>query len=216
MHKIKFFPNTRDNTHCVQACLKSVLKYYFPRERYNFEYLDKVSCHQKGKWTWDTSWMVFMARLGFDIVYISSFDYKKFSKEGIPYLEKIWSKEIYDTQRKFSNFEIEQHNASKLLKNKKVRFLKRPSTINDLRRFFKKGYMLLCPINPNVLEGRKGYSSHLVLVTDLRKNMVTFHDPGLPPVENNTASTRKFLIAMGYPTKNDTTLIAVSGLTPKS
>lgn len=49
---IPFYSNTSDDTHCLQACLKMLLKYFYPNEEYSWEELDKLTGKKEGMWTW--------------------------------------------------------------------------------------------------------------------------------------------------------------------
>jgi hypothetical protein len=200
---IPFYKNTKDNLHCVQACLKSVLKYYFPHKNYSFQYLDKVTYHRKNKWTWDFGMMLFLARLNFKVIYIADFDFYKFATLGEKYLIKIWSKDVYETQKKFSDFKQEQKLSRLVIKNRKIKLIKKNPTIDDINSLYKKEYLLLVSINPYSLDRVKGYASHLVVITNLTSRMITFHDPGLPPRPNRRVLNKNFEKAM------DGTLIAI-------
>jgi len=209
MLTIPFYPNTKDDTHCVQACLKSILKFYFPKKDYSFAYLDKVSAHKKSKGTWHSAFFLFLVKNGFEVINIEDFDYKKFSKYGENFLKKNWPEEMFLTQKKFSDLKNEQKLAGKLVQNKKVILKMKPAMLHDIRLLFKKGYILLSVVNPYVLEKTKGYISHLVVITGLSKKTITFHDPGLPPLKNRKTSLKLFLRAMRYPSKESANLIAV-------
>jgi len=209
MLKIPFYKNTKDGLHCFQACLKSILKFYFPKENYSFKYLDKVTAHKKGKGTWVSAALIFLAKKGFDIINIEIFDYKKFAKLGEKYLENLWTDEVFQEQKRFSNFKNEQKLAKKLVSKKKIELKTRPATLQDIKLFFKKKYILLCTINPQVLKKQKGYYSHLVLITDIKKDFIVFHDPGPPPLKNKKVSTKLFMKAMNYPSNRSASLIAV-------
>ena len=65
MLKIPFYKNTKDSLHCFQACLRSVLKFYFPKKDYSFEYLDRITVHKKGKGTWVSAALLFLAKKWF-------------------------------------------------------------------------------------------------------------------------------------------------------
>ena len=43
IRNVPFFPNTADNTHCLQAVLKMILKYFEPQKDYSFEELNILS-----------------------------------------------------------------------------------------------------------------------------------------------------------------------------
>lgn len=216
MLKIPFYRNTKDNLHCLQACLKSVLKFYFPKNDYSFKYLDRVTAHKKGKGTWLSAALLFLAQKGFDIINIEIFDYKKFARLGEKYLKRLWTDEIFQTQKRFSDFKNEQRLAKILIKDKRIKLEKRSATLRDIRYFFRKKYILLCTINPYVLEGKKGYYSHLVVVTDVKKDTITFHDPGPLPLKNRKVSLKLFMKSMRYPSRRSASLIAVKLIDAKN
>lgn len=155
--------------------------------------------------------LLFLASRNFSVIDISEFSYKKFAKEGENYLRSLWTDEVFQTQKKYSNLKKEAQFAGELIRKqgKNLKTLERPATLQDIRNLFKKGYIIMCPINPYVLRNERGYASHLVLITNLRNNAVTYHDPGLPPKKNQTARLRVFLKAMGYPAKDSASLMAV-------
>lgn len=205
---IAFVKNTADDTHCFQACLKMVLRFYFGKN-YTFSYLDKVTAHKKGMWTWLSAGLIFLAQSGFEVINIENFSYRLFARNGDAHLRKIWNPEVYETQKKFSNLKQEKKLAKKLVSFKAVRLIQRSATLEDMLKLTSNGYILLCTVNPFVLKRQKGYASHIVVLTAISKNQVAFHDPGLPPVKNRRVKTSLFMKAMSYPTKNDASLIAL-------
>ena len=209
MLSIPFYSNTKDGLHCVQACLKSVLKFYFPNKNYSFQYLDKVTAHKKGMYTWDYAMLLFLTRKGFDIVYIVDHNLKEFSKKGERYLESIWTDEVFQDQKKYSNFKQEQRLVALLVKNRKINISERSAKFSDFTSLFKKDYILMVAANSLSLGDIKGYSPHMVLVTNITKNFIYFHDPGNPPFPNRKTSIKKFWQAASYPDNSSVDLIAV-------
>jgi len=209
LSKIPFFANLKDDNHCLQACFKMVLKYYFPNKNYSFKELDKLSKHIKGKWTWQGAFLLELSKLGFEIINIENLDYKKFAKNGDEYLKSIWSEEVFSLQNQFSDFKQEQKIAQRMIKEKKFKLINEEASINDVKKYFSKGFMVIVSVNPCVFERKKCYWGHLVLVTDITKNSVTFHDPGLPPIVNKKVNIKLFEKAMTKPWKEDINLIAV-------
>ena len=98
-----------------------ILKYLFPNRNYSFSYLDKVTYHQKGKWTWDSAMLIFLSSLGLEVIYIADFDFSKFAKFGEDYLKRIWDKETFEIQKKYSNLSQERLLARQLIDNKKIK-----------------------------------------------------------------------------------------------
>ncbi len=209
MKKIPFYKNLKDNNHCLQACLKMVLHYYLPNKNYSFKELDKISKHKKNKWTWQGSSLLFLSKLGFDVVNIENLDYKKFAVKGDDYLKKIWSDEVFETQNKYSDLKQEKEVAKQMVNSDKINLLNRDANINDVDNYFNKDYLVLVSVNPCVFENKKCYWSHIVLVTDINDNWVTFHDVGLPAIENRKISRAKFEKAMTKPWKEDTNVVAL-------
>lgn len=210
MLDIPFYENTKDNLHCTQACLKSILKFHFSDKEYGFTYLDRMTGHEKDKWTWDMGMLLFLIKLGFKIIYIIDFDYNKFAKLGDKYLRALWTDEVYQIQKSYSDFRKEQERAKKLIKKiKHIKFINRSAMLSDLRSLIKAGNLIMTPINPNVLRRESGYLSHLVLVTKIKGDKITFHDPGLPPHKNRQEPIKLLFKAMCYPTKSSASLIAV-------
>lgn len=213
MINIPFYANQKDDRHCFQSCLKMILKYYFPQNNYSFNYLDKVTAHKKYKWTWDTAGMLFLSEMKLGVILIDIFDYNKFAKIGEKYLMAIWPKEIFIAQKQFSDFRQEQKLAKKIIKyinDKKIKYLRRYVTFNDLLVLSQKGYLIIVTINPLVVLKKRGYGSHSVLITNVDKKNITFHDPGLPPFKNKKVPKRLFMKALGYPHKESAALIAIT------
>ena len=154
--------------------------------------------------------LLFLARLGFEVVDIGSLDYRKFARDGERYLRSVWPADVFEIQKRFADFKNEQRLVRLLLRQKGARLIDRSATPADLRVFSRRGFIVLCGgVNPYVLDRKKGYASHMVLITDLDEGTVTFHDPGLPPRKNRKVPLKLFLRAWRYPTRNDASLIAV-------
>jgi len=206
MLSIPFYPNTKDNSHCVQACLKMALKYYFPKKTYSLTKLDNATNHKSNQW--DTITMLFLASLHFQVQYYASFNNKKFAEQGETYLKTIWSTEVFKEQKKHSNFKREQNLIKKELKDTKITSHNRPATMSDIKRLFAKHYTVFAAINPYTLDGDKGYSSHLVVITAINSKTITFHDPGIPPIKNRVSTLADFKRGLCYPDKESATIIA--------
>lgn len=207
--KIPFYPNTKDDFHCVQAVLKMALKYYFPDEKWSFKKLDDVTFHKRGKFTWKNAMMLFLAEKGVEVVYITDFNFRKFADKGKPFLKINWPEKVFEVQDKYSDLNKEQKLTAKILKEKRIKLVTRPALLGDIRKLLKDGYLLMANINPSVLDGKDDYWSHFVLITDAKKDYILFHDPGLPPISERRAHISLFMKAMGFPKRRDATIMAV-------
>ena len=143
--KIPFYPNTKDNTHCYQAALKSVLGYFLPSKKYTFRELDKFTAKRKGKWTWSTQALINFHKMGFDVKEKSTFDYEKFVKGGGKYLIDKYGKEVGKSQIKNSDIGQEKRLAKKYISI----FGNKPQlpTFNELKKLLSKGYLIGVNVN---------------------------------------------------------------------
>lgn len=140
---------------------------------------------------------------------IENFDYKQFVRFGEEYLRMIWAEEVFETQKQYSNFQKERVLAKKFISQRKIKHIRRPATFPEIERYFRKGYIILVTLNPLVFTNKKGYASHIVLLTHIDSKWVNFHDPGLPPYEGRRVSRKIFQKAWRSPHREMASLIAV-------
>lgn len=204
--KVPFYSNTPDDTHCFQAVIRMVLKYFLPDQKYSWKQLEKMTAKKKGLWTWSMQGLMNLKKIGFDVVNMEDFDYKRFSKEGGKYLIERLGKEVGKAQIKHSDISQEMRIAKKFIKvfgEKTVL-----PTISDIKKFLKKGYLVGCNVNSKVLDGKKGYVGHFVLVFGFDEKNLYLHDPGLPPRKNRKVPIKRFIKAWAYPSTREKNLRA--------
>jgi hypothetical protein len=186
-----------------------LLAFYFPHEEYSYEKLDKVTHHHPQRWTWQGAGLIWLAQKGFEVVNIENLDYEKFAAQGEVYLKKLWSKEVFETQKAHSELKQEQYIAQQLIQNPSITLLNQTAFITDVENYFNNGYVVLVGINTCVVEEKECYTGHLVVTTDITDKTVTYHDPGLPPIQNKIVPRETFKKAMEPPGREDTNIIAV-------
>jgi hypothetical protein len=202
-----FFGNTRDNTHCFQACMRMVLKYYLPKKNFTWKELEKLSAKKKGKWTWSTQMLLNLKKMGFDVVTMDTFDIDAFIERGGEFLIEAWGKEVGEAQIKHSDIAQERRLFKKL--KKEIVTERYAPTMSDIRMLLKKGYLVKCTVNSSALNKRKGYAGHGVLVYGIDKSHVYLHDPGLPPHPHRKVTRALFKKAWMYPQDGDQALVAM-------
>jgi hypothetical protein len=203
---IPFYPNTKDNTHCYQACTKMVLKGICPEKNFSYKKLEKLFNKPKNKYSWAPSAVVNLKKIGIDAKIISTFDYKKFTKDGFGYLRSNYPKDVAEDQIKMSNIEAEMKNAKIMLKHKLYR--KEKLTLKDIENLFRGGWFIIAAINPFVLDNEKGYAGHGVLIIGFDKKYVYLHDPGLPAKPSRKVKKAIFMKAFRYP-KNESDVFII-------
>lgn len=205
--KVPFYPNTKDDTHCFQACLKMVLKYFFPDEEYSWEELERITAKKPGLWTWPMAGLLWLRDKGVEVRNIELFDYERFSIEGEEYLREEFGEEVCESQKTHSDLEQEKGFARGFFQN--IQGEKRIPDIEEMKGFLHEGWILLCNVNKRALDGREGYSGHTVVVSGFDNAGFILHDPGLPPRENLCVSFQVFDKAWSYPDEKARNIVAL-------
>jgi len=195
-----------DNTHCFQACLKMILKYFFPEKDFTFEELDKISDKSKDKWTWVCAALLELKKMGLKVKCYSIFDYDDFVKNGTDYIHRAYDKEAAEKNIEMSDIESEIENANKML-DENI-FELRDSTFEEVEKWFKGNYVIILTVNSRQINNESGYAGHFVILTGFDKNNVYIHDPSI----KNGAASRKvdkdlFIKAWCERTKKNVVLI---------
>jgi len=197
---MKLVKNTKDNSHCLQACIRMALN--FP---ISYKNLDKITGNKPQQWSWQGSILLWLNKLGYDVVNIENLDYKKFSEEGEIYLKRLWPQNVFEAQKNNSDLGRERKIAKELLKQK-VRLINRRIDDKLISKYFNSGYKIIVSINPLVLAKKSGYWSHMVIINNITDKKIIFNDPGLPAIKNRVANKKLFLKAVDKP---DSNLIAI-------
>ena len=204
---IPFYPNTKDDTHCYQAVFRMILKYYFPNENYTWKQLDEITSKVKGLWTWPMAGLLWLTYKKFDVKVIEPFDYNQFIKLGGKYLIKEYGKEVGESQIKHSDIKQEIVIAKKFIKRIKIE--KRIPNQADLKGLIKQDYLIICNVNIKLLNKKKGYAGHFVLLKGLNNSSYILHDPGLLPYNNRKVKFDLFNKAWAYPNKKAKGVMAI-------
>ncbi len=134
--------------------------------------------------------IVNLQKMGIEARLVDGLDYKRFSKEGGKYLKWEYGSYVAGRQIEMSDIESEMENAKEMVRRglwtkRKVGFKEVEALMND-------GWIILAHVNSRVLNHRKGYSGHIVVVVGHTKNYVYIHNPGNPPEPNQKVSRKIF------------------------
>jgi hypothetical protein len=207
MKQVPFFANTPDDTHCVQASFRIMLKYFRPEQDFSFEQLDKMSQKQPGLGTWWPPMLMELRELGFLVKNIEGFDYQRFYKEGEAYVKSIYPPETAEYYLKRSNLAQIKPMVPKFLKT--VGLETRPATIGDVDALLSDGWLVGVDLNSRALNDRPGYAGHMVVIFDSSNDNFWLHDPGLPPHPNRQVSRQKLSEAWFWSGRENAGLMAV-------
>lgn len=195
--KVPFYSNTSDNIHCLQASLKMIYEYFIPENIISFKKWDEITAHKSGFWTWTMSGLIWFQENGFEVVNIELFDYHKFSEYGERYLLDFFGEEVGKMQIKYSKINQEVQISKDFVKKLKLEI--RLPTLYEIRLLLRNGYIVLCSINSNILDGCSGYVAHAIVIKGCTDSTLILHDPGLPPRPNLEVRDEEFYKAWAYP-----------------
>lgn len=205
-YPVPFFANTSDGTHCSQAALKMILKYFWPDKEFSWEELEKVTAKSEGMWTWPMAGLIWMQANGFEVINIEVFDYSKFIEKGKDYLREEYGEQVASEQDLHSDIEKERKIAEQFIQQVKTIF--EIPTQEQIKEFLRDGYLIKCTINSRVINNREGYAGHSVVVKGFDEAGFIIHDPGLPGLENRKVAYDIFEKAWAYPNEKAKNIMA--------
>lgn len=204
---VPFYANI-DSTHCYQACLRMIMKYFYPQREYSWQELRQASAKAEGLWTWPMAGMVWLQQSGLELLNVEDFDYERFITEGEEYLIERSGETVARKQIEHSDIEQEYHYARELLKN--ITTEARVPSQAELKQKLDGGDLVVCNVNSHTLAGREGYVGHFVLLIDYDDKGFTLHNPGPPGIEAQHVTSDVFEKAWAYPNENAKNYFAVN------
>ncbi|MBN1283476.1 MAG: hypothetical protein JXA24_06880 [Proteobacteria bacterium] len=205
--KIPFFPNTGDGTRCFQAAMRMALAVLMPERTFTDEELDRISGKSPGKWTWPTAAMIWMMEHGLDVELVEEFDYAAFAARGGDYLVERYGEEVAAAQMANSDVDAERELARRF--SRLCHVDQRVPGRADLKERLDRGSVVIVNINAAALNLQPGYSGHFVVICEAGGDLVTLHDPGLPPRPALAVPGARFDAAWGYPSGRDRNLMSI-------
>ncbi len=190
---IPVFPNCDLETHCVQATLQMVLKWFFPERRYTLAELDIATSHEPDGLTWDYAVLLFLAEQGLDVLYIDPFDIRSFACDGAAYLRSIWDHDRYAFEDLNANLTLVQQQAGSVLEAlNTITLVQSVASMHELEALHASGWLIMAQNNSYVLDGEEGFDGHYVLLTGFTHDEIIFNDCGNPPQKNRRVSRECF------------------------
>lgn len=206
-YQIPFYSNTSDNLHCFEASLRMILKYFKPKKEYSWKEMDNITGKKPNLWTWPQLGLLWFQKHGFEVINMEIFNYPRFVQKGESYLMEFYGKEAGIQQINHSDIPHEQKISKQLIEEMKIDC--RIPSVNDIRQFLEKGYLLNCLVNSKTLSGKSGYVGHSIVIKGITESEVIFHDPGLPAQPNRKIGFGTFEKAWAFPNEKAKNLVAI-------
>lgn len=182
MGKVPFYANTSDDTHCVQAAFRIMLKHFLPNREFTYEELDKLTQKAVNKGTWWPPGLINLVKMGLKAQVVEPFDYSKFLQEGKQYALDHFGRQIGQYYLDHSNLLEIKNSIPEFLRL--ADFKCRPATMKDIDELLADGWLVGLEINARRLYNQTGFVAHMVVIFDRQNDKYFMHDPGLPPRPN--------------------------------
>lgn len=206
-YNVPFFENTPDNTRCVQASYRMVLKYFLPEKDFSWDELDSITNKRPNLWTWPMAGLCWFSDNGFDVVYIEDFDYQTFMREPYVYMEEKAGAEVANEQRKHSDIEGEIEWTKKFLE--KVNVQNYQPSLDEIKSYLDQGYIIVTSVNSLSLYNKPGYLGHSVVVRGYDDKHIILNDPGIIGREDIKIPNEQFIKGWSYPDSGVNNITAI-------
>lgn len=161
---------------------------------------------KKRFWTWPMRGVLSMMDLGFTVRDIEDFDYVAAGRDAKTYLRTIYGDKAAKEQISHSDIPKEERTAVEFAR--RVLPEQRVPDRKDIKSLLSDRYLILCLVNSKVLNGKRGYIGHFVVLYRASSFSVWLHDPGLPPRPNRRVSWKVFERAWGFPDEKAKNILA--------
>lgn len=197
--KVPFYPSVATEAHpegedCVEMSIKMLLGYLLPKQSFSKKELETITGKKPGKGSWEMPFSIWFSNNGFEIKHYTTFNYKKFQKQGIDYIRKQYGDEVADWQKANTDIESAISQVKEYLE--KVKVVNKKPGIDDIINEMENGCIIRAMVDSGYLNDSNEYLGHSVVVIGYNDDSIWFHDPGLPALENRKVSRDKFQEAL--------------------
>ena len=192
---VPFYANREDGMSCMLAVYRSIIKYFLGKEL-TWEELEELTGYEPKRPAWTAKALTTLAtEYSLGIKVIEPFNYKRFASLGKDYLYDFYDNEEVEWYLKNTNvLEIKPY-LTKFIAA--IRPLCRRATLEDIDAMLVEGRLVTITLNGRILDGKEGYSGHMVLLIAQDDDNYIVHDPGQPPLPNRHLARAKVWEAMG-------------------
>ncbi len=173
---VPFFEDKREASCQGLACVKMILKYFYPKKGINEnEILEKMN-YKIGHWLYSTHISMGLDKFGLKVKYFFPDNIPRVSKD-INNIKILTGKEASEISFE-KEFDVDSYEESVDYVEKNSLFEKRNINIEELRRFLKKGCLVIVVVDRNLLKKTNDkYKGHFTLLIGFDKDGFVLNDP---------------------------------------
>jgi hypothetical protein len=170
---------------CALACYTMIAKYYFPETTFN--QIAKISDWEPGYIVWSFNFWKWIMDKRIQVTDYDLIDYEGWAKGGIEEIKKSLPEKEFNFYKDNTKGIARLTDEIKIvLQQKNFHYHKQKPTFENLREAIRKGNPCEVVLDSRTLNNKEGFSLHRVVVLDVDKEFVTFHDPSSKPHRKET------------------------------
>jgi hypothetical protein len=153
-------------------------QYLLPEESISFEQLGEIADWHKGYVVWAYPVWQWMMDKGVKITDFDVIDYEGWANEGVEGLKAAVSEKNFKFYKK-NSYDLEETSKQLSLVSTHPNFtyIKKKLSWQDVLEEFKKPGICDVSVDGRFLNRKDGFSLHRIVLIDITKNEVVFHDP---------------------------------------
>lgn len=187
---------------CAQACIKIILKHYYPKRGFSLQELAKLSYKRKNGVTDSLGIILVFDKLGLKVKgFTEKLELNKRYKQ---------EKSLHDCYKKYSSSKKIQAKLIKETKLKKLVNIKKLE-INDIEKFLKKKYLIILLLNWATIKNKKGYRGHFIILNSIDSKEVSIVNVGPKKPSLNYRIPRNKFVKAWHSKGTDSDAIVISG-----
>lgn len=161
---------------CALACYTMTARHFFPET--TFDQIAKISDWAPGYAVWAFKFWLWIMNKGIKVTNYDLISLRSWADEGIEGLRKTISEQEFDFYVNHTkDINAYPDDIKKVLAHPNFTYNQKKPTWNDLVDAFNKEAVCEIVLDSATLDKEKGFSLHRVVVVDIDKDYIVFHDP---------------------------------------
>jgi len=161
---------------CALACYTMTSRYFFPEV--TFKQIANISNWSSGYIVWAFKFWLWIMNKGIKIINYDIINLQNWAENGVDGLgENISKKELRYYIKNTKNINMYSNDIKKILAHPNFMHKQKLPTWDNLLAAYKGGAVCEVTLNSNFLDQKDGFDVHRVIIIDIEKNNIFFHDP---------------------------------------
>ncbi len=179
---------------CALACYTMVARWYFPD--ITFEEMGEICDYEPGYVIWPFKFWLWIMGKGIRITDYDVIDYHAWSNLGTEGLKQsISDKEFNFIKKNTKSLDAYPEVIKQVLAHKRFSYIQKKPRLEHVEEAFANGAVCEVVLDSHTLDRMEGFALHRVVVVDVTKDEIVFHDPRKTPQPARRESKEHFVKA---------------------